>query len=571
MTHSRRFLLALIAVAVLVAPPLAAQEDDPRATGAWWVQHHGTLASGATLAQRTRRVFRRMVQAADGQAAVRPRLLLLASPQEPVALALPDGSVMLNRTALELASGRGLGDEGLAFVIGHELAHLAHNDFWKTHAFNAIRRKTSLQHLDQLLRETNAASSESQLRELQADGSALTWLAIAGYNPGKLLHGYPGFLRKWSQERLKPNASAERFDQARVALLQHQLQSLRESVLLFEFGSQLLELGRLDDAEILLEAFRDRFPGRAVLHNLGVLKFQQAMVELVRCDPRLPTRYFTPIPVLHHTELAVSRGLGSNGCAARPVIHRLLEEAQEELQAASTLDRADHESTLALGAVQFWMARFPAAFDTADRVLQKTPDQPKALALKAITLHQLGPSLGLNTSDRALNMLWEAERRHPGNPAILYNLAALLEELGRTNTAREVWKVVSTRITLPPLHAEYAARVSGNAFTPPPLARLPQRTPVRFGRKGLRDLTDWHRTNLRVGEFRAAFFRKGDLEVLAIQGAVELVRQRSGSSMRFPETRCKPVVGGRWCRFSNGSLSRHAGMAASVWWHRENP
>jgi hypothetical protein len=113
--------------------------------------------------------------------------------------------------------------------------------------------------------------------------------------------------------------------------------------------------------------------------------------------------------------------------------------------------------------------------------------------------------------------------------------------------------------------------MSGNAFTPPPLARLPQRTPVRFGRKGLRDLTDWHRTNLRVGEFRAAFFRKGDLEVLAIQGAVELVRQRSGSSMRFPETRCKPVVGGRWCRFSNGSLLRHAGMAASVWWHRENP
>jgi tetratricopeptide (TPR) repeat protein len=478
---------------------------------------------------------------------------------------------VLNRTALELASGRGLGDEGLAFVIGHELAHLAHNDFWKTHAFNAIRRKTSLQHLDQLLRETNAASSESQLRELQADGSALTWLAIAGYNPGKLLHGYPGFLRKWSQERLKPNASVERFDQARVALLQHQLQSLRESVLLFEFGSQLLELGRLDDAEILLEAFRDRFPGRAVLHNLGVLKFQQAMVELVRCDPKLPTRYFTPIPVLHHTELAVSRGLGSNGCAARAVIHRLLEEAQEELQAASTLDRADHESTLALGAVQFWMARFPAAFDTADRVLQKTPDQPKALALKAITLHQLGPSLGLNTSDRALNMLWEAERRHPGNPAILYNLATLLEELGRTNTAREVWRVTSTQTQLPLLHAEHAARQSGGHFNPLPLDRLPLRPPVSFDRQGLRDLADWKRTNLRVGEFRAAFFSKGGLEVLAIQGAVELVRQRIGNAIKFPETSCKPVAEERWCRFSNGSVSLYSGTATSLWWHPHNP
>ena len=196
MTRLLEFLLVWLVIVAFFAQPLTAQEDDPRATGAWWVQHHGTLASGATLAQRTRRVFRRMVQAADGQAAVRPRLLLLASPQEPVALALPDGSVMLNRTALELASGRGLGDEGLAFVIGHELAHLAHNDFWKTHAFNTIRRKTSLQHLDQLLRETNAASSESQLRELQADGSALTWLAIAGYNPDKLLRGYRGFLQQ---------------------------------------------------------------------------------------------------------------------------------------------------------------------------------------------------------------------------------------------------------------------------------------------------------------------------------------------------------------------------------------
>ena len=66
--------------------------------------------------------------------------------------------------------------------------------------------------------------------------------------------------------------------------------------------------------------------------------------------------------------------------------------------------------------------------------------------------------------------------------------------------------------------------VGSGSPTPPPLARLPLRPPVRFGREGLRGLTDWNRTNLRVGEFRAAFFRKGKLEVLAIQGVVELVR-----------------------------------------------
>ena len=426
----RQLFLAALICTCFISQPLIAQDDDPRATGAWWVQHHGALASGHALAQRIERVFRRMVQASDGQPARRPRLLLLASAHDPVALALPDGSVVLNQAALEVASGRGLGNEGLAFVIGHELAHLAHNDFWKTHAFNAIRRKTSLRHLDQLLRETRENTSESQLRELQADGSALTWLAIAGYDPDRLLHGYKDFLRQWSHGRMKPQEIPERFDQARVELLRHQLETLRDSVLLFEFGTQLLELGRLDDAEILLEAFRDRFPGRAVLHNLGVLKYQRAMAELAKCDPGLPVRYLTPVPVLHHTELAATRGFGTTGCAAGTVIRRLLEEAQEELLIAATLDRADHESTLALGTVQFWMARFPAAFDTADRVLRQTPDHPKALALKAITLHQLGPSLGLNTSDRALNMLWEAERRYPGTPVILYNLAYLAGRVG---------------------------------------------------------------------------------------------------------------------------------------------
>ena len=72
------------------------------------------------------------------------------------------------------------------------------------------------------------------------------------------------------------------------------------------------------------------------------------------------------------------------------------------------------------------------------------------------------------------------------------------------------------------VHVSYL--VGSGSPTPPPLARLPLRPPVRFGREGLRGLTDWNRTNLRVGEFRAAFFRKGKLEVLAIQGVVELVR-----------------------------------------------
>jgi len=568
MTRLLEFLLVWLVIVAFFAQPLTAQEDDPRATGAWWVQHHGTLESGHSLAQRTESVFRRMVAVSDGQPARRPRLLLLASKHDPVALALPDGSVVLNQAALEAASGRGLGDEGLAFVIGHELAHFAHNDFWKTRAFNTIRHRTSLRHLDQLLREAREHTSESQLRELQADGSALTWLAIAGYNPDKLLRGYRGFLQQWSRERMKPQEIPERFDQARVELLRHQLETLRDSVLLFEFGTQLLEQGRLDDAEILLEAFRGRFPGRAVLHNLGILKYQRALVEMGNCDSDLPVRYLTPVPVLHHTELTRTRGFGASGCAAGTVIRRLLEEAQQELQSAAMLDRGDHESTLALGAVQFWMARFPAAFDTADRVLQQTPDHPKALALKAITLHQLGPSLGLNTSNRALNMLWEAERRYSGTPVILYNLAALLEELGRTSTAREVW-MAAARTKLPPLHAEHAARKSGRGFKPQKLARLPVRTPVAFGRKGFRELVGWKQTNLRVGEFRAAFFSKGDLDVLAIQGRVELVRQRGGNSVVLPEAHCKPVVGGRWCRFANGSLTVHSGTVTSLWWHSQ--
>src|SRR5262245_55960074 len=143
----------------------------------WWIQNYG-LADPATtnFMSRAEVVFPRVAAAADKRANRLPTLVVLNAKGSPFAMALPDGSVLVTKGALQICyEGQplDLGDSRLAFVLGHELAHLGNDDFWHAQAFEALEQHTSHDPSDGELQ------AEAKQREFHADAYGMLYMTIA--------------------------------------------------------------------------------------------------------------------------------------------------------------------------------------------------------------------------------------------------------------------------------------------------------------------------------------------------------------------------------------------------------
>ena len=82
--------------------------------------------------ERTYGIFNKLKRI-SGRASRSAKLLVINSPDKPWAIALADGNVVLSAGSLNIVYGENdleTGDAWMAFVLGHELAHLANRDMW---------------------------------------------------------------------------------------------------------------------------------------------------------------------------------------------------------------------------------------------------------------------------------------------------------------------------------------------------------------------------------------------------------------------------------------------------------
>jgi tetratricopeptide (TPR) repeat protein len=504
-------------LALLLAGSLWAQAD-PRVHAEWWLEQHGALEESRTPeARRIRAIFAEVVAAADKRGGRTPRLVLLRSRRTPLAVSLPDGSVLLNHAALDLlySPDSHSGDARAAFVLGHELAHLAQDDFWKVDAFFAPSPE-----LNRWLQQESALAPNI-LKELQADAYGLTYALQAGFPVDALLEEGDRFFERWGgQGRLHPDRDSHPPSTVRAALLQSTLQRVRDAQALFDFGTMLLHLGRLEDARRLLEEYHRLFPGRAVLNNLGVLEFQQAMQDLGRCNPLLPVSIMTPLLVEAETRAELSRGPQRN-CLEAEGVAPSLAQARSWLEEATRRDPRHLPSWSNLAAVLLWSQDPAGAMSAADRALELDRTAPEALTLKALALHRFGSAMGLETTDRAIRVLTVLQQRHPDFLPAAYNHAAILSERQRNAAALQAWEQV-VRLPLPSPYRNYALGQLGRAPEFPKPMRVPQTSPVRLGSTS----SGTPSLKLRLGSFRATFHRQGGVEWLQLGQAVELVMQQ---------------------------------------------
>ncbi len=412
---------------------------------------------------RAHAVFERVRAAAAIQGRRLPRLKILDARTDPWALSLPDGYILLSSGAVDICyrdADDALGDARLAFVLGHELAHLAKDDFWHGEVYHALAGDPGAKASLDLLAETSDANperhAETRLKEAQADDRGFVYAAVAGYPVQRLVGSTDArkdFFEYWVEQTQVLADPAHPAPADRAALLRNRLARMLGDIELWRFGVRLLHAGRLDDARHFLEAFQAAFPSREVFGNLGVLYLRKA---LERLPVHQAYRYWLPLVLDLDTRAEGLKGATTRGNAELDSqTLALLESAAEYLDRAVELDPDYAPAWSNLAVTRHLLGQGLLARHAQQRAAAGAPQDIELRAFGAVLLAEADPTLDLWPQATArLDALLET---HPEVAAVRYNLARLLDKRGRGAAAEPHWSWL--RAHAERLPAAYAALV----------------------------------------------------------------------------------------------------------------
>lgn len=542
-----------VGLLLLTSAPAAPQE---RASdfGAWFLRTYGAAATVGSadeaLGIRAERVFSAVRAVADHAIGRFPRLLVIGKREGLDAQALPDGTVVVNLPLLRFCFGEpqlpaDQGDARLAFVLGHEMAHLAYDDAWHAQAFAALGRYSDPK-LATVTREwLLETEAERQEKELRADRSGFVFMLMAGYSSSGVLDPRADFLSDWARHAGGDGSDRATSDAAfatRAMTLRAQLTALQADLPFFRFGVRLLTLGRHADAIRLLERFQSTFPSREVGANLGLAYYQRALSHLSQCGQPNALR-FQLSTLIDPQSLASAlrlRGTADSTCiraarddleAARQVLEEAHEQAPDHLPsrlnlaaALIALDRGYEAYGVASGSVG----------DSGRRVESSDPRQGN---IAAVALYLAGFELPVDTTDQALAQLADLGSRLVATgsgirKAVAFNRARILQERGRAAAARTAWEEFLDLEPAGPWADEalLALRGSGNEHAPAPAHKSGSLPGLKLERRLSpeikRRLAAAPRQPFKLGDMRGAFIGDEELAALEVGDVLELVEVR---------------------------------------------
>lgn len=523
--------------------------------GSYWIKNFGVVtAKDNPFVTRAENIFQRVSMASDKSGKRNPRLLVINGDDALWARVIKDGTIILTYGAVKMCyDGVSVeeGDSRLAFVLGHELAHLAKDEFWHAFALEAVDEHLEDQDMKKALtsqlketgnihRGPSDSGSFAKTRELQADTYGLLSMAIAGYDPDFIVNNTTNFIEEWVMQTGRnsdPEEGSHPDPKMRAELLKAHLAAVAEETDYFTFGVNLCLLGRYDDAVLLFDAFAEQFPGREVFNNMGLCHYQIAMKYLSFCDEDLLVRFRLSTYLDIKTHAMKFKGEGGNDCLEDERFLQHIRDAIKYFELAIEKDPSYLPSRINLSSALIMTGEYSKAISEGVETLQIAPDNPDALNNKAVSLYLFGNANNIDTTDNAIELLKSISSAHPDYSNAVYNIAAIQSERGRSASAKATWKAF---LDIEPT-GDYANAARENLGIEKNKAAVASTinnpaSPVKLG-----DLEDNTKAILQkmkkrefvIGDFIGEFYNGNGMKVLVIDYVVELVETQHAEPLKI--------------------------------------
>ena len=469
----------------------------------WRTKYQELQPTDAPRAQQAQNIFQRLVQVAGKRPGVVPRLFIMTSDPWDLALpiALPDGWIILSKSVLDTCYREPQGgDDRLAFVLAHELAHQLKDDFWHIRFFQAYEASKTRNSAElEKIRQTVGTGEHVLARELQADEHGIIYAAMAGFNTQAVVtedqqfNFFADWVRARDPRRLEggPVEQARPTPQERAAALRAHLRQVVDQTAMFQSGLWFYYAGNYPQAIQAFEYFQRMFPSREVSHNLATSHHQLALQAYQVWKQGTPPQPFhLPLaidPVTRASQIYLD-GLTrrSNGIAIvspEAQFREHLEKAIHLYREALERDPSYTPAAINLGCALMTRGSLAQVAglnadltDAATKLLMALPHDPDAPAL----LNTLGVALfHIGQPEQAKSHLTRAQALAPTYTASACNLAYILRATQQTTDPSP-----DASVCQPPVAqsaAAYAAQQRPEQVLDLTIGRLEDRIPAQWG------------------------------------------------------------------------------------------
>lgn len=478
-----------LAIAVLVLMAWATTVvANPKERLEYWRQNYPELLSTEDpRAAQAHAIFHRLLHTAGQKPGVMPRLYITRSDPWNISapFALPDGGIILSKGTLDICYHEpARGDDRLAFVLAHELAHQFKDDFWHMKFFQAIEASKvqspqPTADLEEILRMARL-TDDVQAKELYADKYGILYASMAGFNTNAIVteDNTVNFFQDWVRALDPSRIRGVRTDrshpspQQRAEAIKAHLRQILDKMEVFNVGLWFYRAGDYQKAILAFEDFLQFFPSREVYHNLATSHHQLALqyYQLWKKDAwALPFKLSLAIdPMARAGKIALRGGDGT----AKPaeLFHTHLDKAIEFYRTAISLDPTYALAYSNLGCALMMQEDWYKAIATLQDALKIVPNFPQAL-------NNLGVAFFYAENSRqAKAHLTRASELAPTYGAPLFNLGQLAHDAHQEAEAQRYWLAY---LQLDP-GSPWADRVRQKvpqALSPPQMASAVPQTP----------------------------------------------------------------------------------------------
>lgn len=432
--------------------PVGMSAANPMERIDYWQKNYDELRPQDDVrAKRAHAIFNRVLQAAGTRPGVVPRLFIAR--EEPfgitLPIAIPDGGIILSQRVLDMCyRDPEQGDHLLAFVLGHEIAHLLKDDFWHMKFFQAMKlsKANSSQPIKELETILHNIKSTDQVaaKELQADEHGIIYAAMAGFDTRAVVtqDANNSFFVDWMRALAPTRLGTMRPDPSypsptqRAIVVKARLSVVLDKTEVFNLGLRFYQAGQYAKAILAFRDFLQFFPSREVYHNLAASHHQLAL-QYKRLEQNdndaVPFKLSLAVDPITRASHILLRGSNRQGQDPDALYRSHLDKAIAYYQTALSLDPSYTLAYNNLGCALLLKGDVYKAIGTFQDALKRRPEA-------AEILNNLGVAFFLAENPRkAQTYLHQAHQQAPSYDAPLLNLGKIAYDTGQTAKARGYW------------------------------------------------------------------------------------------------------------------------------------